>query len=437
MNIIKRFYHPGLISDKKLCLPICLEKNKSIYYKHVWGNKIQELQLKQNNTFFYNTNDINKHSKKIKDFYNEDIIFLPSSHNTPLKTSLQSLRNIDSYKFISEIDNNIVNNKGIFINTSENRKSLMNLLNFCYSDNEKDIIKSAIYGIFSNFGDSIYIANDYLSIDKNKIIVSNYPNKVSSREIEKCRIIANSLIYGNYPILLDNHINFEGEANIKYIPAMIYENKKYYQLCFTYNSSRSSTMCINNINEILEKFNLPLLREITLFPKKNLEKYFYHLDCIMNFYSNNKYQYFTSEMDFWKNYKKNGTIVVEINGVNNRQVIEEKFKKIFKDIIYVNKDEDLLCANMIMMKKGIVGSDKIKNKNSFIENNKTYFFTHPSLGGGGAHKCCSNVLNKNSEITIDEWTDFLKDNNLNINNNLVDGVNDELKRIKKNFSNYI
>ena len=125
MNIIKRFYHPGLISDKKLCLPICLEKNKSIYYKHVWGNKIQELQLKQNNTFFYNTNDINKHSKKIKDFYNEDIIFLPSSHNTPLKTSLQSLRNIDSYKFISEIDNNIVNNKGIFINTSENRKSLM------------------------------------------------------------------------------------------------------------------------------------------------------------------------------------------------------------------------------------------------------------------------------------------------------------------------
>ena len=76
-----------------------------------------------------------------------------------------------------------------------------------------------LQGIFSNYADSIYIANDYLSIGSNYVIVSNYPDLVSQREVEKARIIANSLYNGNFPIILNSYIKFEGEANIKYLPA--------------------------------------------------------------------------------------------------------------------------------------------------------------------------------------------------------------------------
>ena len=54
---------------------------------------------------------------------------------------------------------------------------------------EKSFIESAIYGIFSNYGDSIYIANDYLQVSNNHVILSNYPSEISQREIEKCRIM--------------------------------------------------------------------------------------------------------------------------------------------------------------------------------------------------------------------------------------------------------
>ena len=163
---------------------------------------------------------------------------------------------------------NITDNNGVFINNDINKNKLLNLLNLCGTIEEKKIIDSAIYGIFSNYGDSIYIANDYLQVSNNHVILSNYP-EISQREIEKCRIVAYCLLLGNYPILLDNNINFEGEANIKFIPAQIINKSKNinYQMCISYNSSRSDLKCINNINKYLDKLNLPLLKNINIEPK--------------------------------------------------------------------------------------------------------------------------------------------------------------------------
>ena len=93
MNIMKNFarmYHPGFNKNRTLCL-ICKENERSVYYKFVWGNKIQQEQLK-NNKIEYETNKINHCSNKISKFYNNKTINIPTSHNTPIKTALRSCR---------------------------------------------------------------------------------------------------------------------------------------------------------------------------------------------------------------------------------------------------------------------------------------------------------------------------------------------------------
>jgi len=56
----KRFYHPGFKLAKKLCLPKCPIGEKSIYFRHVWGNKVQELQLKEKTSKHFYDTDKNK-----------------------------------------------------------------------------------------------------------------------------------------------------------------------------------------------------------------------------------------------------------------------------------------------------------------------------------------------------------------------------------------
>jgi hypothetical protein len=443
IKIFKRYYHPGFSLSKKLCLPLCPNKVSSVYYKPVYGNEIQSFQLKNVN-IGYSGNNINFFSNEISKFYNNNVLYIPTSHNTPLRTAFKSLRNIKSDKYLKHIDEIInkqhidrifVDNNGVFINNEYNRIQLLSLINYTETKRELNIVKNAIYGIFSNFGDSIYIANDYLQVGNNNVIIANYPDKVSEREIERCRTVAYSLLNGNYPIILDNETVFEGEANIKFIPAMIYENSKYYQLCFSYNSSRSSTKCIKNINKYLDKLKLPLLKEIKLMPQKNMKNYFYHLDCIMNFEVSNKYQYFTSISDFWKNYKRDGTVVVEMNGMGRKTKTKNKFDKIFENIVNVSIEDDLLCANMLLMNDGYIGSSKLSNKSELDKLNKTLYFNHPSIGGGGAHKCCSNVMDKNKEISIEEWSDYLNNYNINVSQSFIQGVKEEIERLKKTYKN--
>ena len=440
-RIFKRFYHPGYGSYnlKKICLPRCPDNTISKYYKPVWGNKIQEIQLDENE-FLYNTNEINYYSTKIRKLFNNQAIYIPTSHNTPVKTALRSCRNL------SNLDNyliklnvlNITDDNGVFINNTKNRTKLLYLVNFAETNEEKIILTNAIYGIMSNYGDSIYIANDYLQVSDKHLVISNYPNEVSQREIERCRIVAYSLLFGNYPILLDKEIDFEGEANIKFIPAFIQDlinsntkrdHHNLQQMCISYNSSRSDPSCINNINKYLGRLDLPLLKPIQLSPKDEFKTYFYHLDCIMNFsVDSSQMQYFSCEGDFWENYKKNGTLVYEKNGFEEKYL--HKLNMLFDTMIPVSKEDDLLCANMIVTENNIVGSSKLKNK-SEIPN--FYNFNHPSHGGGGAHKCCSNTLNMNDMITVDKWLSFSQDIGIEIEDSFVKGVKSEIERINKNF----
>ena len=431
-RVVKRLYHPGYgnYNLKKLCIPLCPTNQTIKYDKPVYGNKIQELQF-QKQILSYKTDDINYYSHKIRDLFQNNIIYLPTSHNTPIKTAFQSCRNIDSNKYIKFLDRiNVTDNDGIFINNETNKKKLLYLLNLSDNVTEKNIIESAIYGIFSNYGDSIYIANDYLQVSNNHVVISNYPSKISQREIEKCRIVAYCLLLGNYPILLQNNINFEGEANIKFIPAQIIDKEKNinYQLCISYSSSRSDIDCINNINTYLHKLNLPLLKNINIEPKKYYEEYFYHLDCILNFSVNPKVQIFNSMEDFWKNYKKNGTLIYEKDALKYEYL--PILDILFKYKIAVSKDDDLLSPNMIVSPDHIIGSSNITNKDEI----PNYFhFNHPSYGGGGAHKCCSNVLNINQKISIEDWIEFSKNLDININKEFINGVKSEIKRLENFF----
>ena len=463
IKMFKRFYHPGMNGVRKLCLPMCPSNQTSVYYQHVWGNKIQEIQLKGDKDNSYETNDINFYSHGISKFFNDDTVYLPSSHNTPVTTAIRSLRNVDPSKFLTFMekngmltsnlsdDANLIDYNGVFIDTNKNRDRMMRLLNICQNKREKNIIKNAIFGIFSNFGDSVYIANDFLSVSDDKLVIANYPDKVSGREIERCRIVAYSLLTGNYPIILDKNINFEGEANVKFIPAMVDHHigngqTDRYQMCFGYDSSRSCTKSIPNINKYLKMMNIPQLKEICLYPDPNVKEYFYHFDCIVNFHTDNedKTQYFEisdneSFMSFMDSYRKNGTVVVEMNGINDKEKTKAILESIFENIVIVSKDDDLLCANMIMMQNGIVGSSRLTNQDDFESLNRTYFFNHPSTGGGGAHKCCSNVIiDHKTSISVDNWLEFLKEYEMqdNINSEFIQGVKDEIVRIKGYYPNF-
>ena len=422
--MLKRCFHTGFPKNAKLALPICPPNQISTYQQPVWGNKVQEIQLK-NKTISYENNEINRYSHNISSFYNNNTIFLPTSHNTPLKTLLRSCRNIQSKKYTDFIDSlNITDCFGVYNDNQFNRNKLYSLLQLSDSESEKNIINSAILGILSNSADSIYIANNYIKVSNKHLIVSNYPEKVSQREIERCRIVATALHFGHYPILLDKEYDFEGEANIKYIPAIITENNQKYQLCISYNSSRSSTKCIENINKYLEKLKLPLLLDISLKPKPELETLFYHQDTVLNFTSTEE-QEFQSYNDFLQNYKKNGTCILVKDVLDDETILH----KLFEQIIYVDKKDDLLCANMIVRKDGIVGSSRITNIIDILK--YTYFlnFVHPSTGGGGAHKCCSNIMEKNETLYVHNWIDFCKSLNIEIDWEFVKGVRDETDRL--------
>ena len=426
--MLRRCYHTGFFKTGKLALPICPSNQVSQYQQSVWGNKVQEIQLK-NKIISYENNEINKFSQNISSFYDNKTIFLPTSHNTPIKTLLRSCRKIQSKKYTDYIDNlNITDNYGIYNDNECNRNKLYSLLQLCDSNSEKNVINSAILGILSNSADSIYIANDYIKVSNKHLIISNYPEKVSQREIERCRIVATALHYGHYPILLDKEYDFEGEANIKYIPAIIKENNKKYQLCISYNSSRSSTKCIENINKYLDKLNLPLLLDITLKPKPELETLFYHQDTVLNFTSTYE-QEFNSYNDFLKNYKKNGICILVKDVLDD----EKNLHKLFERIIYVDKKDDLLCANMIVRKDGIVGSSRITNDSEILKYTDFLNFIHPSTGGGGAHKCCSNIMEINETLNIHNWIDFCKSLNIELNDEFIIGVKDETKRLFHNI----
>ena len=54
-------------------------------------------------------------------------------------------------------------------------------------------------------------------------------------------------------------------------------------------------------------------------------------------------------------------------------------------------------------------------------------------GGGGAHKCCSNIINVNQSISIEEWLEFCKKLDINVKNDFILGIKSEINRLKNFF----
>lgn len=402
-KMARRAFHPGFNESKKIALPLPPKGFECKYYKSVWGNEIQKRQMERNQNG-YTTNDVIRTSHEIANFYEkrkQQTVFTPTSHNTPLRFALCSCRNVD-YDLVDQLLRSLgdcLDDSGVFVNTEKNMSKALESLDFIHDLRQKKILESAFYGIFSNFADSIYIANNYLEVGDNYAVVANYPDMASQREVERSRVILFLLQNGKFPIVLQDDVNFEGEANVKFLPAV----SDGLQMAICYESSRSDYNAISDINIHLKKLNVRLIEPIYLNPKKDREEAFYHLDCILNFSTNGVIQNFEYVSEFYKKYRKNGVAIVANGGFEEEDLII--LRRIFDKIHFVNTDEDPLIANMVINKNGIVGGKKInKDVLQKIRDHTEYIgIDHPSLGGGGAHKCCSNVLEQSKSITIDEW----------------------------------
>lgn len=443
LNHQKRFYHPGYLNQTmKIALPLPPKNLMCNYEAPVVGNAIQKLQLQSN--IGYNTNDIISKMDMAKQFYDTNHIeFVPTSHQTPVIIALNSCRNLNKETVDAAMRNL---NKNSFIDSN----GLLNTEKYSASDIlasveglNSSVLNNAMRGIISNYADSIYIANDYLLVPGNDIdyiFVANYPSGAEMRDVERARIVANGLLRGQMPIILDSNINFEGEANIKFLPLKIQCQNKQYQAALTYDSSRSESGAVKQINEYLERLGVASIFEIKLYPRKGIEEILYHQDCALNFYvdrnnvqcldfGENDIEMYDVD-DIFAEYTKNGCVAMIKDGLDadSTQIIFN----LFDDVIEIDQNDDLLGANMIMSEFGCVGSsllnesvkEKIRGKNKFLE------YEHPSVGGGGAHKCCSNITtNAGSEVSIEEWIQFVSHYDMDVSRNFIEAVGLEMQRL--------
>ena len=202
-------------------------------------------------------------------------------------------------------------------------------------------------------------------------------------------------------------------------------------MCISYESSRSSLRCISNINKYLDRINLPLLSTINLSPKHILRSYFYHQDCIINFLQIKNIKISRVFMIFGKIIKKWKSYCSK-NCLDNISII--KINDLFEDIIYVS-GEDLLAANMIVSNEGVVGTSRISN-GDYIRNQFPLLkisFIHQQVEV--EYKCCSNVININKKISIDEWIAFSNDIGISLPN-LVWVLRMKWKDYSKKFSKF-
>lgn len=447
---IKNSYHTGFHPKATIALPLPPINVNCIYSNYVKGNKIQKIQLKTNNS--YKTTTVIEKIFKTALFlkkYERNVVYRPTSHNSSMISALGSCRKLEGKnidKIMYEI-RDMLDIRGRFINLEENRLNILSIIEKQDMDeDQRTILKRVMDGVFSNYADSIYIANDYLMVEdeeKEYIIVANYPNGAEQREIERARIIATGLLYGQYPIILDKDVNFEGEANIKFLPYIFSDNcGKYHQLALSYDSSRSESKTIDSINIFLDKLGIPLIRGINILPKEKYKKIFYHQDCILNFscndqikevYINKPIESITTD-DIIKTYDKNGTIIIAKYGIKYSSY--EILSQLFKNIIVVNEDEDILGANMIVTNNLVVGSSNInkETREKIVSVNKNFLgYIHPSSGGGGAHKCCSNTGGKGKlrPISIEEWLEFVDKLNMDVSEHLIISIKDEIERLSR------
>lgn len=428
-----RFYHPGYYPlGASIALPMPPSSVECTYFSPVWGNGVQEKQLEKG-TLGYNTNDIIKRVKQTKSFLEKmgnSVRYVPTSHGSSLFSAIASCPDLEEktvYDFCKEMKfgglSRTVNGKLMFINNEYTRRDTLTLIEKSdYSKLEKNVLKHAMLGVFSNFADSIYNANDYLLIydsvnARYSSIVARYPPMVSQRNIERARVVATCLLNGICPLLVK--CNFEGEANIKFFPS----NSSHLE-AIVYDSIRSDVRSVDTINKMLENRGLAPIKGHYIKVAKEYEKDFYHLDCALNFY---KVGYVPLKGD---------TVIYVEKGLTDDSI--EVLKRFFKHLIPVDANEDPLIANMIVTKEGVVGTSKISKEkiDAIKEAGKDYLgYEHPSRGGGGAHKCCSNIINRDiKKRDLEEWVKIMKTEKTEYEYELKDhfkeAVKEEIERIK-------
>ena len=76
----------------------------------------------------------------------------------------------------------------------------------------------------------------------------------------------------------------------------------------------------------------------------------------------------------------------------------------------------------------------IKTREKIVSVNKNFLgYIHPSSGGGGAHKCCSNTGGKGKlrPISIEEWLEFVDKLNMDVSEHLIISIKDEIERLSR------
>merc|ERR1712083_544983 len=112
---------------------------------------------------------------------------------------------------------------------------------------------------------------------------------------------------------------------------------------------------------------------------------------------------------------------------------EQIMNGLFENVIKIDRNDDLLGANMVMSEHGCVGSSKLskETKAEVRSVNKFLEYEHPSVGGGGAHKCCSNITRSGgSELSIPDWIQFTAQFDMNVPNNFIQAVELEMQRLR-------
>ena len=197
------------------------------------------------------------------------------------------------------------------------------------------------------------------------------------------------------------------------------ELKNTKQNAIVYDSARSKLPALSEMNSILNKLKLPAISSTLVTPKQEYKEQFYHLDCVLNFsHSKNK-----------------DLLVYAEEGLDDGSY--DKLKEIFKTKISVPSKNDPLVANMVVTDNCVVGGDiDTDTKKFFNQIGKNYFgYEHPSRGGGGAHKCCSNVICKRNPLTIRDWIYFLVNNNMRVDIAFLHVIFEEYERVGNFYKN--
>ena len=402
------------------------------YKKPVDGNGPQKIQ-QQKGQMSYDAQTVSE----VNDSITKQLLALGVSvkprvtaHAQTLKSALYSLSDIFSSDMLQPVlancdALNLIDSKGCFINSIKNQDVIKRVVDLLPVDNsQKQLLKDALVGVFNNFADSVYIANDYLLYGQNPTVafVARYPNKAIERNTERVHIVSELLKSGVLPILVNSP--FEGMANLKPLPMQFNMGDQMHTFTIAYESTRSELDCIEEINDNLSKLGLPLIKPFPFRPNDSLKSTYYHMDCAFNFSVHGSikriakplpnFATLTSIINVYTSNgeNKNGVVYVAKNSLT--PLYRRGLDRLFKTVIELDPSNDHLIANVValtnengddivLISDKVTPADEAKIKANGI---KVVKYPNNTFGGGGSHQCMKNVGVSHSPISIDDWQAF-------------------------------